>query len=71
MGGFIFLVLEKEKFMATYSVKFQVIQGNSIVSTSSTTISANNVSEARQKFMYNHTSNNTRKYKIIAVVKTG
>lgn len=57
--------------MDTYKVTYQVLRkGSNPAGTSSTTIGASSVSEARQKFNASHAPTSTTTYKVLAVVKT-
>jgi len=57
--------------MDTYKVTYQVLRkGSNPAGTSSTTIGATSVSEARQKFNASHAPTSTTTYKVLAVVKT-
>ncbi len=55
--------------MARYQLTVQRISNGKIVSTSGTSVEANSVMEAKNKFMANHPPSNLSKYKIIACVK--
>jgi hypothetical protein len=58
--------------MASYSVKYQIVHNGKPPSGASiTSVTADSISEARQKFKYSHVDNGTTKYKIVAVVKRG
>jgi hypothetical protein len=56
--------------MAGYEVKYQSVRpGVTSSGVSSVILTANSEHEARQKFLSNHISTSTTKYKIIAVLK--
>lgn len=55
--------------MAQFQLQFQKIQNGKIVSTAGTSIEANSVSEAKNKFMAMHPPTNISKYKILSCVK--
>lgn len=55
--------------MARYQITAQRYLNGRVISTSSVTVEANSISEAKNKFMANHPPSNSYKYKIIACVK--
>lgn len=57
--------------MARYQITFQRVQNGKIVSTAGTSVSANSISEARNRFKATHLPSNTSTYKIISCVKLG
>ncbi|UTC81985.1 hypothetical protein [Treponema denticola] len=55
--------------MNSYRLVVQTIQNGKIIGTANTTVSANSVMEAKQKFLATHIPTSTKKYKIVACAK--
>lgn len=55
--------------MNSYKLIVQTIQNGKIIGTASSTIMANSVMEAKQKFTATHIPTATKKYKIVACAK--
>ena len=55
--------------MARFQITFQKIQNGKIVSTAGTSVEANSIMEAKNKFMSNHLPTNTYSYRIVSCVK--
>ena len=57
--------------MARFQITFQKVQNGKIISTAGTNVSANSISEAKNKFKATHIPSNTATYKIVSCVKLG
>lgn len=55
--------------MARFQITFQRLQNGKIISTASTSVDANSIMEAKNKFNATHLPSNSYKYKILACVK--
>ena len=55
--------------MASFQIMFQKIQNGKIISTAGTSVQANSVMEAKNKFNASHLPTNLYKYKIVSCVK--
>lgn len=55
--------------MARFQVTFQKIQNGKIVSTAGTSVEANSIMEAKNKFNSTHLPTNSYKYRIVSCVK--
>ncbi len=55
--------------MARFQIMFQKIQNGKIISTAGTSVDANSIMEAKNKFNSTHLPSNSYKYKILSCVK--
>lgn len=55
--------------MSLFKISFERIQNGKTISKATTTVEANSISEAKEKFSLNHQSSNSYQYRIIACVK--
>lgn len=55
--------------MARFQITFQRLQNGKIISTAGTSVEANSIMEAKNKFNATHLPSNSYKYKIVACVK--